>query len=263
MGVEEAWFIVRDSGPLLATAIHAGHDLRPEVAALTAISEEDRLREEDPFTEEWTEAAGNRVVVRRSRFEVDLNRPPERAVYRSPDEAFGLDPWRGPPPDGVVAASLRLHADFYAALRELCDDLAGQFGRFVVIDLHSYNHRRGGPDAPVDDPEANPEINVGTGSMDRRRWAPLVERFMHDMASTPFDGGHMDVRENVRFRGGYLSRWIHQTYPDRGCALAVEVKKFYMDEWTGLSDESVIANVGDAFRTAFRGILEELGHGPE
>ena len=45
--------------PVIATAVHAGHEVRPEVAALLAVSEEDRLREEDPFTDRWTEIAAN------------------------------------------------------------------------------------------------------------------------------------------------------------------------------------------------------------
>ncbi len=42
--------VVMGKGPIVATAIHNGHDVRPEVRELLAISEEDRLREEDPFT---------------------------------------------------------------------------------------------------------------------------------------------------------------------------------------------------------------------
>lgn len=74
-------------GPLLAAAVHDGHELRDEVAELIALDEATRLREEDPFTGEWTAMAPNRMVVRRSRFEVDVNRPRETAVYRTPEDA--------------------------------------------------------------------------------------------------------------------------------------------------------------------------------
>ena len=50
---ELAWRISEGDGPIIATAIHAGHSLRPEVAALTALTDEQRLREEDPFTDRW------------------------------------------------------------------------------------------------------------------------------------------------------------------------------------------------------------------
>ena len=40
--------------PLVATAIHNGHQARDEVTSLFAIDDATRLREEDPFTEKWT-----------------------------------------------------------------------------------------------------------------------------------------------------------------------------------------------------------------
>ena len=122
---------------------------------------------------------------------------------------------------------------FYDETRRILDDLRKRYGRFVVLDLHTYNHRRMGPDAGHADPFTNPEVNIGTGSLDREQWHPLVDRFMTDLASFDFLGRTLDVRENVRFRGGFLSNWIHQNYPDSGCCLAIELKKFFMDEWTG------------------------------
>ena len=253
-----AWTTERGESPIIATAIHAGHEVRPEVAGLYELSEPDRLREEDPFTDRWTPVAPTTVVVHRSRFEVDLNRPREKAVYRAPEDSFGLVVWKEPPSDDVVNASLEVYDAFYAEMRELCDAAEAAYGRFVVLDIHSYNHRRSGPDAPVDDPQKNPEINVGTGSMDRDRWGSLADRFMSDIAAAPFDGGHLDVRENVRFKGGYLSRWVHETYPETGCSLAIEVKKIFMDEWTGQEDEAALVSLLEVFRSAVPGLLEEI-----
>jgi hypothetical protein len=47
----------------------------------------------------------------------------------------------------------------------------------VVFDLHTYNHRREGPDTPPAEEVGNPEVNLGTGTMDRRKWAPIIDRF--------------------------------------------------------------------------------------
>ena len=44
-----------------------------------SISDDDRRREEDPFTSRWTTVAPNRIIPQRSRFEVDLNRALGRA----------------------------------------------------------------------------------------------------------------------------------------------------------------------------------------
>ena len=258
MQTGEAWTTERGEGPIIATAIHAGHEVRSEVAALFEVTDADRLREEDPLTDRWTDIAGNRIVVHRSRFEVDLNRPREKSVYVTPKDAFDMKVWREAPPEAVVNRSQDLYDGFYEEMRTLCDEVEAAFGRFVVLDLHSYNHRRKGPDAPVDDPEKNPEINVGTGSMDRGRWGGLVDRFVQDLIGIPFDGGHLDVRENVRFQGGYLSRWVHENYPTSGCALAIEVKKIYMDEWTGLEDEAAVVSMLEVLRASIPGLLEEV-----
>ena len=40
----------------------------------------------------------------------------------------------------------------------------------------------------------------------------------------------------MRFRGGYLSQWLSERYPTTACTLALEFKKVFMDEWTGVPD---------------------------
>ena len=252
------WTIEVGDGPVVATAIHAGHGMRSEVAELFALLEEDQLREEDPFTNSWLHIADHQIGVDMSRFEVDLNRPREGAVYRTPDDAWGLELWKRPMPDDVYEASLGLYDAFYTDLAVLLDKVAADHERFVVLDLHSYNHRRNGAEAAVDDPKLNPEINVGTGSLDHSAWSDVVEAFSHSMATVPFDGGHLDVRENVRFQGGHMSKWINARYEGRGCALAIEVKKIYMDEWTGVPNEGLIAEVDAvlfAAASAIRSVL--------
>ena len=50
------------------------------------------------------------------------------------------------------------------------------------------------------------------------------------------------MRENVAFQGrGEQTRFVHERYPGSGCAVALEIKKFYMDEWTGAPDPSELA----------------------
>ncbi len=254
----DRWVVERGEGPILATAIHAGHAVRREMDPLFALPEADRLREEDPFTDLWVQIAETTVVVDVSRFEVDLNRPRAGAVYREPADAWGLDLWRSPLPEPVIDASLAIYDRFYDELGEICDELERQHGTFVVLDLHSYNHRRGGQDAPVDDPAANPEVNVGTGSLDRATWGSVIDAFMTAVADAPFEGGHIDVRENVRFTGGHMSRWINQRHPRTGCALAIEVKKIYMDEWTGVSDTEAIGAVRDVLRAGTDAIRSQI-----
>jgi N-formylglutamate deformylase len=248
--------LVEGSCPIVATAIHAGHDLRPEIEERVALSAETRRREEDPHTDRFTEPFCTRVTVARSRFEVDLNRPRDEAVYRTPEQAWGLEVYQPPLTDEDVEASLASHDAFYTRMADLCDGLA-QRGGFVVLDLHSYNHRRDGATAPPAPPEENPDVNLGTSSLDVGAWRPLADRFVDDLmaglpASTTFG-------ENVRFQGGFLSKWVNERYPNRGCALAIEFKKTFMDEWTDEVDETRMDQIVASLDGTVPGLLEELG----
>ncbi len=252
-----SWEFISGDDPIIATAIHAGHGLRSDAADLTALADDERLREEDPFTDRWVDVAANTVVVSRSRFEVDLNRTRDKAVYRKPDDAWGLDLWKSDPSDEFVAESLRLYDQFFRELGGMCDELVATHGRFVVLDLHSYNHRRRGHDQPVDDPDANPEINLGTESTPAAS-QHLVEVFASALRAHPFDDGHLDVRENVKFKGGALTRWVNERYPEHGCSIAVEMKKIFMDEWTGELDEIIADDITRALNAATEAVRDTL-----
>lgn len=252
------WSVMDGGGPVVACAVHAGDEVRAEVLRHMGIRRRQRFVEEDPYTDQLTDVAGTSLVVHRSRFEVDMNRVRERAIYRTPGDAWGLKVWREPLPAAVRQRSLRLYDRFYADLFGVLAR-AGAGGRpVVVLDLHSYNHRRNGPEAAPADPLMNPEINIGTGSLDRDRWSGLVERFMADLQTVEVEGRPLDVRENVRFRGGHLSRWVHANFPGQAGCLAVEVKKFFMDEHTGEIGEPVWRAVHDGLAAAIPGLLEEL-----
>jgi len=252
------WTIDAGPTPLIATAIHNGHDARADVAERFALSDSDRLREEDPFTDQWVTIADTQVVVYRTRFEVDLNRPRKKAVYLTPADAWGLQVWQDTPPTDVVNRSLAQYDAFYADLKNLFAKAAAQFGRFIVFDLHTYNHRREGPDGPIANPAQNPEVNIGTGTMNHARWAPLVDRFITDLRAFDFMGRQLDVRENIKFRGGHLAQWTHLTFPKSGCVLAIEFKKFFMDEWTGQPDQLQLDTIRQALQATVPGVLEIL-----
>jgi N-formylglutamate deformylase len=246
-------------GPLVASAIHDGHFVRHEVSALLALDDAVRLREEDPYTALLTAIAPNRLIGRRSRFEVDLNRPRDKAVYQLPEDAWGLNVWKSSPPAALVERSLAGYDAFYAHVHELLESLISLYGGFVVLDLHSYNHRRSGPGSAVADPVANPDINIGTGSVNRDRWGPLIDEFMEGLRSTKTGAGAaLDVRENVKFLGGNFSTWINQTFPSNGVAIAVEFKKIFMDEWTGVCDFPLLQDLRRSLEVGAAAALRQL-----
>lgn len=255
---ERIWIDHEGEGPLIATAIHAGHEVRRELLPLVALSDTARRREEDPFTERWVDVVPSWIVDTRSRFEVDLNRPRDEAVYTSPEMAWGLQLWKLPLDEELVSHSLEEYDAFYRELEQLLSHVARHYRHFVILDLHAYNYRRQGPDAPPADPATHPEVNIGTGSLDRTRFAGVVERFIEDLREYDFHGRHLDVRENVKFKGRQLAHWIHQRFPGSACVLAVEFKKFFMDEWTGEGYEKEIQAIHDALQSTLPGLLEEL-----
>lgn len=254
-----SWILIEGQGrPVVAVALHDGHAVRPEVAALFALDEDDRRREEDPFTANWTTVGDTRIIVQRSRFEFDLNRPREKAVYLHPEDAWGLTVWHSKPSLEIMARSLAEYDAFYATVKQVFTDLERRYGRFVVYDLHTYNHRRLGLQALPADPRYNPEINLGTGSMDRSRWAPVVESFLTDLHSFDFLGRQLDVQENIKFHGGYFQYWVHQTFPDSACVLSVEVKKFFMNEWSNELDITQLDAIRSALESTIPGVLHAL-----
>lgn len=255
---EPIWRLHVGEGPLIATAIHDGHEVRDDVSRYLALTDDERLREEDPFTGMWTTLAPNRVVGTRSRFEVDLNRPRDKAVYRRPEDAWGLNVWKSEPPAEVFEQSLAEYDHFYSSMRTLFDEMVRAYGCFVVYDLHTYNHRRNGPDGPEADPAENPQVNIGTASVNRERFGPVVDTLIETLRSHRFPGGDLDVRENVKFQGGAWPRWIHESFPDNGVAIAIEFKKFFMDEWTGEPDEYMLESIGRALRFTVPAVREAL-----
>ena len=252
------WHFESGDSPLVTAAIHNGHNVRPEVAELFELDDAGRLREEDPFTGDWAAVAPTQLIGLHSRFEVDLNRPREKAVYLEPEDAWGLHVWKERPSDEVVQRSLQSYDTFYQNVHAALQSLLGRHERVVVLDLHTYNHRREGPDGPVADPAANPKVNIGTGTMDRERWAPIIDRFISELSGFDYLGRHLDVRENVKFFGGNLAKWTHETFPDTVCVLSVEFKKFFMDEWTGEPDHEQLAAIQAALSCTVAGILESL-----
>lgn len=256
--MRQPWTIVRGTTPLIAAAIHDGHDINPDALPAMAIAEEERLREEDPCTGRLAHVSDTRIIVHRSRFEVDLNRPREKAVYRRPEDAWGLTVWKDAIPDEILDAALREYDRFNDDVFALLDEWRDRFGRFVIYDIHTYNHRRDGPDASPADPAGNPEVNLGTGTVDMKRCGTIVERFRAELSRQTFGGRPLDVRLDVKFKGGDFARRIHERYPDEACVLSIEFKKIFMDEWSGEVDRAALAELEGALAATVPGVVQSI-----
>ncbi len=240
--------------PVITVALHAGHAVRPSLLPLMALSDSERLREEDPFTDVIADIGVSRVVAETSRFEVDLNRGRAEAVYHTPEMAWGLHVWAAPIDDQAAEESRRIHDAFYSSVAGLLDRAVDAHGGFVLFDIHSYNHRRGGPEAPPAHPATDPEVNLGTESVDAVRFGAAIAT----LSGTLTDAGY-DVAENVKFRGGAFVRWVNARYQGVGCGLAIEFKKTFMDEWTGTPDPHAVERARQALASAARALSARFG----
>ena len=132
---------------------------------------EDRLREEDPYTEFIIRDVPNRIVVHRSRFAVDLNRSPDQAIYLRPEQSWGLRVWSDPPDATMVARGAQLPRRTTTECWRRCSRAWRRSTGGSSCSTSTATTTAGdGPDAPPASPDAMPEINIGTFSMDRRRW---------------------------------------------------------------------------------------------
>jgi len=247
---KSGWELRLGCGPIVATAIHAGHAMRDSLEKWMSVDGAARRRDEDPLTDLWTSSADHALNVLRSRFEVDLNRSRRRALATDPADTWGISFWNQRPPRDEIEHSLRAHDAFYNLTQQWFDRLLERWGEILVLDVHSYNHRREGPEVPEAPAEANPELDLGVTTLDPRAWSDLVERFSEALRR-PADGRCFDVRHNVRYPdGGYFPEWLYAIYRNRVCTITIEVKKFYMDEWSGAADLAEVEAVRSAIARA-------------
>lgn len=251
------WWTVHRGGPspVVGTAIHNGHFIREDLLPRMALSRDQRLREEDPYTEYFIRDLANRIIFHRSRFEVDINRARDGAIYLRPEQAWGLNVWRDGLTEEAITTSLAVHDGYYRMLHAYLRDIEAMYGRFVLLDIHSYNHRRDGVDKPATPHDNAPVVNIGTSSMDRQRWAPVIDAFVEAASGFALFGEPLDVRENIAFQGkGEQTRFVHEHFPQTGCAIAIEFKKVFMEEWSGEPDPAALGDL----RTMIAGVVPVL-----
>ena len=158
----------------------------------------------------------------------------------------------------LFEGSLATYDAFYDALAPRLDALAER-GPFVLLDVHSYNHRRDGADA---DPA--PGRGQPRGQRRHRQHRPARPSARWSSGSSPTSArprpacDPVDARENVSFEGRALAWFVHDRYPGVGCVLALEFKKTWMDEWTAEVDDERLSCLRAALAGTLPGLHEEL-----
>ena len=255
--MSDKYTLVKGFSSIVSTAIHDGHSTREELKYLFNLSEEERRREEDPFTARWLNASDNKIIVHRSRFETDLNRSRDKTVYLNPEDSWGLKVWKSKLPKEILKSSLAVYDEFYRNVKVYFDRLFTMHEKVIVYDIHSYNHRRESAGIEAD-PMENPEVNLGTRNMDRKLWDPVVQSLLNHFKKFDYAGRNLDVRENVKFKGGYFGQWLFEQYSGKICPISIEFKKFFMDEYTGEGFEADIIRIDEMMRLSKMPVLNAL-----
>lgn len=247
-------FIFDYEKPLICTALHAGTLLSNEFADNMGITPAEKLREEDPHTDFLTYFAGNRIIAWFSRFEYDLNRPPEKAIYLEPADAWDLNVRKKPPTAAMLESARARYQEFYSLVSLQVQKMLQFHNQVLVLDLHSYNHMRNGKYGLSGIQLENPDIIICTGDLPPER-CRLAQKLRNRLDDVFCYDRSLDVRLNVKFTGGYFMNWLNNKYPQVTC-YAIEFKKIFMDEWTGEFNQIYLDQLRVIFRDAVHGLLK-------
>lgn len=249
------WTFARDAGPVVATAIHAGHRVRPRVARWMMVNEPERTRREERQTAQLCAIAGNQIIVHLSRFEIDLDRPRDEAVYLDAEHAWGLAVWREPPPREVFCESLALYDLFYDQVHGFLEHVLQKQQRVVVLDLHSDADTPFG--AVLDNEEQRPTLTITTHPARRAQWERLLHRFERDLKR--FDRGDcgVEVRKEERYPGGHFASWINDGFGHAICTITIHVSEPSGAQPTDLSAAGSLLPIESALRSTIKGLTEE------
>jgi len=233
--------------PYICTAIHNGHAVRAGLLTKIALSEEERLREEDPATGDFIASLPIRLIANDSRYQYDLNRPQDQCIY---DEAWGKKVWAEPLSETDIRTSLRRHQAFYKVLDALVTRLAGRFGGVVIYDVHSFNYKREGM------PKSTPLFNLGTENIPRDRFGTYIDILVEGLRKVDLGSMSGRVAVNEVFYGrGYLLKHVMEKFPNT-LVLPLEVKKVYCDEETGDEFPGII----EAIQVGLKKAIVETSH---
>ncbi|WP_179345339.1 N-formylglutamate amidohydrolase [Winogradskyella ursingii] len=223
-------------------AIHDGHQFRKELWDNCLHTAYERWYEEDPETMSMVTSHPIVLAGLDSRFEYDLNRTPEEAVFET---AWGKQLWKTPLPESQIEKSLKKHANFYKVVKVLIDKLEEKFGVCVVYDMHSYNWKRWDREVPT--------WNLGTSNIDNRRFGNEVESWRKALSEIELPHGiKQTAAVNDTFQGnGYFLKFITNNF-ENTLVLATEIAKVYCDEYKQIMFPEVIDAVSNQLKSKLK-----------
>ncbi|MFT5847004.1 MAG: hypothetical protein ACJARX_001130 [Psychroserpens sp.] len=214
-------------------AVHDGHQFRKELWENCIHTEYERWYEEDPETKNMVMSHPIVIASCDSRFEYDLNREPEHAIFET---AWGKALWKQPISEEQKNKSLEKYANFYKVTYALILKLEEKFGVVVVYDMHSYNWKRWDREVPT--------WNLGTSNVDKERFGDAIESWRQSLSQLKFPKNIKSTAlVNDTFQGnGYFLKYITQNFKNT-LILATEIAKVYCDEYDYIIYPEVVAAV--------------------
>lgn len=219
--------------PYVCAAVHDGHQFRKSLWDNCLHTEYDRWYEEDPCTKQMVQSHPIVIAGCDSRFEYDLNRTPETAIYT---DAWGKKLWKFPLKEDAKDFSLSKHHNFYKVVHALLTKLESKYQKVLVFDMHSYNWKRWDREVPT--------WNLGTGNIDAKRFGDIALSWSTTLGQIELPNGIKSTsRINDTFQGnGYFLKYITQNF-NNTLVLATEIAKVYCDELSGVIYPEVVQSV--------------------
>mgnify|MGYP003632947137 FL=1 len=223
----------------LCGAVHDGHQFRQELWENCLHTEYERWYEEDPCTRQMVQSMPMVIAGCDSRFEYDLNRAPDTAIYV---DAWGKKLWRSPLDQKFKDKSLAKHSAFYEVVHALVEKMEALFGAAIVYDMHSYNWKRW--DRPV------PVVNLGTSNIDNDRFSAFAKAWANQLGTIKLPNDIITTTGiNDTFQGnGYFLKYITANF-DETLVLATEFSKVYCDEYEYIIFPEVVSAIEDQLKT--------------
>ncbi len=219
--------------PYACAAIHDGHQFRKELWENCIHTEYERWYEEDPETKNMIKSHSIVLAGCDSRFEYDLNRDPENAVF---DTAWGKQLWSKPLSEKMKDKSLRKHTNFYKIVHTLVNKLESKFGFCTIYDMHSYNWKRWDREVPT--------WNLGTSNVDNTRFGDVIDSWRQSLSEIKLPNNIKSTAKiNDTFLGnGYFLKYITNNFKN-SLVLATEIAKVYCDEYEQIVYPEVVKAV--------------------
>ena len=269
MEQKNKWKFHKGSGPVISTAVHSGHQIRKELVPKLALNSQERRREEDPLTEIFALSGDSFFASNTSRFEVDLNRSREKAIYLNEEDAWGLKVWKTTPSEEEIAQSLKEYEAFYLLMKNWIEEFISIYDNIIVLDFHSYNYRRETTETETHQQNSNdkketanhnsvtedknPDIDLGVTTADPKKFGTVIKAFNNTLSGIKVKNQPITVHENLRYPdGGHWPEWIYKNYKEYVCTITVEYKKIYMDEWTGTANLEVVEKLRQGTELAIK-----------